>query len=161
MRSGYDVPATRIFIFALAIICVAALYAILRFTSLGRSIRATTENRDLAEVAGISTAFTDHLTFFLGSGLAGIAGVGLSLLDSISFDFGTNYIVDAFLVVVAGGVGQLKGAVAASFVLGIIRSSVEYGTSVSIAKVVVFLVVVVFLQIRPQGLVSIRSRNLA
>ena len=158
---GYDVPRTRIFIFVLAIVCVAALYAILRFTSLGRSIRATTEDRDLAEVSGISTAFTDHLTFFLGSGLAGIAGVGLSLLDSISFDFGTSYIVDAFLVVVAGGVGQLKGAVVASFVLGIIRSSVEYGTSVSIAKVVVFLLVVVFLQIRPQGLVSIRSRNLA
>jgi urea transport system permease protein len=158
---GYDVPASRIFIFMLAVVCVAALYAILRLTPLGRSIRATTENRDLAEVSGISTSFTDHLTFFLGSGLAGIAGVGLSLLDAISFDFGTSYIVDAFLVVVAGGVGQLKGAVIASFTLGVLRSGVEYSTSVSVAKVTVFLLVVVFLQIRPQGLVSIRSRNLA
>lgn len=158
---GYQVPATRIFIFVLAIVCVTALYAVLKLTPLGREIRATTENRDLAEVSGISTAFTDHFTFFLGSGLAGIAGVGLSLLDAISFDFGTSYIVDAFLVVVAGGVGQLKGAVIASFALGIIKSSVEYSTSVSIAEVVVFMVVVIFLQIRPQGLVSVKSRNLA
>jgi urea transport system permease protein len=158
---GYEVPTTRIFIFLLAVVCVAALFALLRFTPLGRSIRATTENRDLAEVSGISTTFVDHFTFFLGSGLAGIAGVGLSLLDAISFDFGTSYIVDAFLVVVAGGVGQLKGAVIAAFALGVMQSSIEFATSTSIAKVCVFLIVVVFLQLRPQGLVSIRTRNLA
>lgn len=158
---GYSFPAARLFIFCLAIVCVAALYAVLRFTSLGRSIRATSENRDLADVSGISTKAVDHVTFFLGSGIAGIAGVGLSLLNSISYNFGQAYIVNAFLVIVAGGVGQLKGAIAASLVLGIASSSIEYATSSSISQVAVLLIVVVFLQIRPMGLVSIRSRNLA
>lgn len=101
------------------------------------------------------------MTFFLGSGIAGIAGVALSLLNSISFNFGTNFIVQAFLVVVAGGVGQLKGAVIASFVLGLCQSWIELPTSASIGQVTVFLIVVLFLQFRPQGLVAVRSRNLA
>ncbi len=123
--------------------------------------RSRSENRDLAEVSGISTRKVDYVTFFLGSGIAGIAGVALSLLNSISFNFGTTFIVQAFLVVVAGGVGQLKGAVVASFVLGLCQSSIELPTSASICQVAVFLIVVAFLQFRPQGLVSIRSRNLA
>ena len=133
----------------------------LKFTPLGRRIRATAENRDLAEVSGISTATVDHLTFFIGSGIAGIAGVALSLLNSISYNFGTSFIVQAFLVVVAGGVGQLKGAVIASFALGLCQSAIELPTSSSIAQMSIFLIVVIFLQFRPQGLVAVRSRNLA
>ena len=158
---GYSFPAARLFIFILAVVCVAALYAVLKLTPLGRQIRATSESRELAEVSGISTKAVDHVTFFIGSGIAGVAGVALSLLNSISYNFGTTFIVQAFLVVVAGGVGQLKGAVIASFVLGLCQSAVELPTSSSIAQMSVFLIVVVFLQFRPQGLVSIRSRNLA
>ncbi|MBM6700404.1 urea ABC transporter permease subunit UrtB [Bifidobacterium pullorum subsp. saeculare] len=158
---GYSFSAARLFIFLLSVACVAALYAVLRFTPLGRRIRAVSENRDLAETSGISTKAVDHVTFFLGSGLAGIAGVALSLLNSISFNFGTTFIVQAFLVVVAGGVGQLRGAVIAAFVLGLAQSWIELGTSSSIGQMAVFLIVVLFLQFRPQGLVSIRSRNLA
>ena len=158
---GYSFSAARLFIFLLSVACVAALYAVLRFTPLGRRIRAVSENRDLAETSGISTKSVDHVTFFLGSGLAGIAGVALSLLNSISFNFGTTFIVQAFLVVVAGGVGQLRGAVIAAFVLGLCQSWIELGTSSSIGQMAVFLIVVLFLQFRPQGLVSIRSRNLA
>lgn len=158
---GYDFPASRLFIFVVSVVCVAALYAVLKFTPLGRRIRATAENRDLAEVSGISTATVDHLTFFIGSGIAGIAGVALSLLNSISYNFGTSFIVQAFLVVVAGGVGQLKGAVIASFALGLCQSAIELPTSSSIAQMSIFLIVVIFLQFRPQGLVSVRSRNLA
>lgn len=158
---GYDFPASRLFIFVVSVVCVAALYAVLKFTPLGRRIRATAENRDLAEVSGISTATVDHLTFFIGSGIAGIAGVALSLLDSISYNFGTSFIVQAFLVVVAGGVGQLKGAVIASFALGLCQSAIELPTSSSIAQMSIFLIVVIFLQFRPQGLVAVRSRNLA
>ena len=158
---GYSFSAARLFIFILAIVCVAALYAVLRFTPLGRQIRATGQNRDLAEVSGISTKKVDHVTFFLGSGIAGVAGVALSLLNSISFNFGTTFIVQAFLVVVAGGVGQLKGAVIASFALGLCQSFIELPTSASIGQVAVFLIVVLFLQLRPQGLVAVRSRNLA
>ena len=158
---GYDFPASRLFIFVVSVVCVAALYAVLKFTPLGRRIRATAENRDLAEVSGISTATVDHLTFFIGSGIAGIAGVALSLLNSISDNFGTSFIVQAFLVVVAGGVGQLKGAVIASFALGLCQSAIELPTSSSIAQMSIFLIVVIFLQFRPQGLVAVRSRNLA
>lgn len=158
---GYDFPASRLFIFVVSVVCVAALYAVLKFTPLGRRIRATAENRDLAEVSGISTATVDHLTFFIGSGIAGIAGVSLSLLNSISYNFGTSFIVQAFLVVVAGGVGQLKGAVIASFALGLCQSAIELPTSSSIAQMSIFLIVVIFLQFRPQGLVAVRSRNLA
>ena len=158
---GYDFPASRLFIFVVSVVCVAALSAVLKFTPLGRRIRATAENRDLAEVSGISTATVDHLTFFIGSGIAGIAGVALSLLNSISYNFGTSFIVQAFLVVVAGGVGQLKGAVIASFALGLCQSAIELPTSSSIAQMSIFLIVVIFLQFRPQGLVAVRSRNLA
>ena len=158
---GYDFPASRLFIFVVSVVCVAALYAVLKFTPLGRRIRATAENRDLAEVSGISTATVDHLTFFIGSGIAGIAGVALSLLNSISYNFGTSFIVQAFLVVVAGGVGQLKGAVIASFALGLCQSAIELPTSSSIAQMSIFLIGVIFLQFRPQGLVAVRSRNLA
>ncbi|MBT1180232.1 urea ABC transporter permease subunit UrtB [Bifidobacterium vespertilionis] len=158
---GYSFPASRLFIFLLSIVCVAVLYAVLKLTPLGRQIRATSENRDLAEVSGISTKAVDHVTFFIGSGIAGIAGVALSLLNSISYNFGTSFIVEAFLVVVAGGVGQLKGAVIASFVLGLAQSAIELPTSSSIAEMSIFLIVVIFLQFRPQGLVAVRSRNLA
>ncbi|WP_341729614.1 urea ABC transporter permease subunit UrtB [Brooklawnia sp.] len=158
---GAEVPATRVFILLVAIVCVVGLYLVQQFTPLGREIRATVENRDLAETSGISTGFVDILTFFIGSGIAGLAGVALTLMDAISFDFGTGYIVDAFLVVVAGGVGQLKGAVIAAFGLGITQAFLEYWTDASAAKVIVLLLVVLLLQFRPQGLVAVRTRSLA
>ena len=141
--------------------CAWSVCTCCKFTSLGREIRAVVQNRDLAETFGISTDFIDLLTFFIGSGLAGLAGVALTLMGAISFDFGVGYIVDAFLVVVAGGVGQLKGAVIAAFGLGIIQAFLEYWTDASAAKVIVLLVVVVLLQFRPQGLVAVQTRSLA
>lgn len=158
---GLAVPRTRLFIIALAIVCVVALALILKLTPLGRRIRAVVQNRDLAEASGISTKATDRLTFFIGSGLASIAGVALTLLGSIGPTLGTNYIVDAFLVVVVGGIGQIKGAVIAAFALGILQATIEYSTTASIAKVLVFVAIVAFLQARPQGLVSVRQRGIA
>src|SRR4051812_39364068 len=110
---GVGIPKTRLFILALALLCVLALSLLLKLSPLGRRIRATVQNRDLAETSGISTRATDRLTFFVGSGVAGVAGVALTLLGSVGPTLGTNYIVDAFLVVVVGGIGQLKGAVIA------------------------------------------------
>ncbi|KGM14091.1 urea ABC transporter permease subunit UrtB [Cellulomonas bogoriensis] len=158
---GVQVPKTRLFILLVAVVCVAALSIVLKQTPLGRRIRATVTNRDLAETSGISTRATDRLTFFIGSGIAGVAGVVLTLLGSIGPTLGRNYIVDAFLVVVAGGIGQLKGAVIAAFALGISQALIEFSTTASIAKVAVFVAVVVFLQFRPQGIVSVRTRSLA
>ncbi|WP_281254251.1 urea ABC transporter permease subunit UrtB [Sanguibacter antarcticus] len=159
--AGLDVPRTRLFIIALAVVCVVALSLVLKLTPLGRRIRAVVQNRDLAETSGISTKATDRLTFFIGSGLASVAGVALTLLGSIGPTLGTNYIVDAFLVVVVGGIGQIKGAVIAAFALGILQATIEYSTTASIAKVLVFVVIVAFLQARPQGLVSVRQRGIA
>ena len=158
---GLAVPRTRLFIIALAITCVVVLALILKLTPLGRRIRAVVQNRSLAEASGISTKATDRLTFFIGSGLASIAGVALTLLGSIGPTLGTNYIVDAFLVVVVGGIGQIKGAVIAAFALGILQATIEYSTTASIAKVLVFVAIVAFLQARPQGLVSVRQRGIA
>jgi urea transport system permease protein len=158
---GVGIPKTRLFILALALLCVLALSLLLKLTPLGRRIRATVQNRDLAETSGISTRATDRLTFFVGSGVAGIAGVALTLLGSVGPTLGTNYIVDAFLVVVVGGIGQLKGAVIAAFALGLLQAGFEYSTTASIAKVLLFVVIVAFLQVRPQGLVSVRTRSLA
>jgi urea transport system permease protein len=158
---GLAVPKARLFIIGVAVVCVVALALGLRLTPLGRRIRATVTNRDLAETSGISTRATDRLTFFVGSGLAGVAGVVLTLLGSIGPTLGRNYIVDAFLVVVAGGIGQLKGAVIAAFALGLLQAGIEYTTTASIAKVLVFVVIVAFLQARPQGLVQVRTRSLA
>ena len=158
---GMTLPRTRLFILGLAIACVVALALVLKLTPLGRRVRATVQNRDLAETSGVSTRATDRLTFFIGSGVAGVAGVALTLLGSIGPTLGTNYIVDAFLVVVVGGIGQLKGAVIAAFSLGIVQATFEYSTTASLAKVLLFVVIVAFLQVRPQGLVSVRTRSLA
>ncbi|MFD6166997.1 urea ABC transporter permease subunit UrtB [Oerskovia sp. NPDC060287] len=158
---GVGVPRTRVFILVLALVCVGVLALVLRTTPLGRRIRAVVQNRDLAEASGISTRRTDRLTFFIGSGVAGVAGVALTLLGSIGPTLGTNYIVDAFLVVVAGGIGQIKGTVIAAFGLGILQATFEYSTTASVAKVLVFVVIVLFLQVRPQGLVTVRTRSLA
>jgi urea transport system permease protein len=155
------VPAARLFILVLAVAAVVGLSLLLKMTALGRRIRGVVQNRDLAETVGISTRSTDRLTFFIGSGLAGIAGVALTLLGSTGPTLGTSYIVDAFLVVVAGGIGQIKGAVIAAFGLGLLQATLEYSTTASVAKVMVFVVVVVFLQLRPQGIFSVRTRSLA
>ncbi|MCF7553349.1 MULTISPECIES: urea ABC transporter permease subunit UrtB [Pseudonocardia] len=157
---GFSFPRSRLFILVLAIVAVVAVTLLLKLTPLGRRIRATVQNRQLAESAGISTRRTDMLTFFLGSGLAGVAGVALTLMGSISSNLGTSYIVDAFLVVIIGGIGQIKGAVIAAFVLGVAQSWIEYSTSASIAKVIVFALVVAFLQFRPQGIFQVRTRSL-
>ncbi|GAA4686214.1 urea ABC transporter permease subunit UrtB [Phytohabitans rumicis] len=151
----------RLFILALAVLAVIALTLVLRFTSLGRRIRAVVQNRDLAAVSGIPTGRVDRLTFFIGSGLAGVAGVALTLLGPIGPTMGTNIIVDAFLVVVAGGIGHLKGSVIVAFALGTLQSLIEYSTTVSVAKVLVFVAIVAFLQWRPQGLFTLRTRSLA
>ena len=102
-------------------------------------MRAVIQNRELASCSGIVTRTIDRRTFFLGSGLAGVAGVALTLIGPIGPTLGLNYIVDAFLVVIVGGLGQLRGAVVAAFAIGILNSLTEYATEASFAKVVVFL----------------------
>jgi urea transport system permease protein len=158
---GLSMPLSRLFILALAAASVVALALVLKLTPLGRRIRAVVQNRDLAETSGIATRRTDRVTFFIGSGLAGVAGVALTLLGQVGPTLGQAYIVDAFLVVVAGGIGQIRGAVIAAVSLGILQAFFQYSTTASLAKVLIFVCVVAFLQFRPQGLVSVRTRSLA
>ncbi|MDT0345404.1 urea ABC transporter permease subunit UrtB [Streptomyces litchfieldiae] len=154
-------PHARLFILGLALAAVVALTLTLRLTSLGRRVRAVVQHRDLAEASGIATARVDRLTFFIGSGLAGLAGVALTLVGPTGPTMGTNIIIDAFLVVVVGGIGQLRGAVIAAFALGVLQAVMEYSTTVSVARAIVLVAIVAFLQWRPQGIHTLRTRSLA
>lgn len=157
---GTPFTTGRLFIVALAAVSVLAMSLVLRLTSLGRRIRAVVQSRGLAETSGVDSRRTDRVTFFIGSGLAGMAGVALTLIGSTHPYMGTTYIVDAFLVVVAGGVGQVRGAVLAAVGLGLLQAFFAYSQSVSTAKVLLLLGVIAFLQLRPQGLFSVRTRSL-
>lgn len=155
---GFVMPYSRLFILALAALCIVGVALYLTKTTGGRRIRAVMQNREMAGALGVGTAYVDTMTFALGSGLAGVAGCALALLGPIGPALGTYYIVDAFMVVVLGGVGQLAGAVVAAFSIGGLTTFVEYSTSASLAKVIVFVVVIAFLQWRPSGLVARHAR---
>jgi urea transport system permease protein len=157
---GYNWPLRQVFTILLAIACVAILAAWLKYTSFGRRIRATVQNRDLAETAGISTRTVDRLTFFVGSGLAGVAGVAASLIGGTNSQMGAQYIIPAFLVVAAGGIGQLKGTVIAALGVGVVLSCFASWTTGSLAQVLALVLVIVFLQVRPQGMFTVRTRSL-
>ena len=158
---GYEWPFRQLFTIILGLACVAGLNAVLKYSSFGRQIRATVQNRELAETMGVSTRKVDRITFFLGSGLAGVGGVAIALISGTNPSLGTTYIIPAFLVVVAGGVGQIKGTVIAAWVVGVATAFLTAWTSGSMAQVITFALVVVFLQIRPQGLFTVRTRALA
>lgn len=155
---GLQLPYARIFILALAIACLAAVYVYLFRTHRGRLIRAVMQDREMAGALGVRTSSVDVSTFALASGLAGVAGCALALLGPIGPSLGTFYIVDAFLVVVLGGIGQLFGTVLAALGIGVSTAALEYQTSASIGKVLVFLLVIVFLQWRPAGIIARRGR---
>jgi urea transport system permease protein len=158
--AGIDLPYSRLFIMALCAVAVCAIWAYLTKLPHGRRMRAVMQNRQLAACSGIDTTAVDQRTFFIGSGLAGIAGVGITLLGSVGPTLGSKYIVDAFLVVVVGGLGQLRGAVLAALGLGVLNAYAEQWSNASSAKVVVFVAIVAFLQVRPQGLFVLRTRAL-
>ncbi len=158
---GYHWPHRQLFTIVLALAALGALSSVLKYSSFGRRIRATVQNRELAETLGISTRSVDRMTFFLGSGLAGVGGVAIALISGTNPTLGTVYIIPAFLVVVAGGVGQIKGTVIAAFAVGIITAYLTDWTSGSMSQVIVFALVVIFLQVRPQGLFTVRTRSLA
>jgi urea transport system permease protein len=158
---GYDWPYRQPFTIALAGACLALLHLALKRTSFGRQIRATVQNRELAETMGVSTRNVDRITFFVGSGLAGVGGVAIALISGTNPNLGATYIIPAFLVVVAGGIGQLKGTVLAAWAVGVATAFLTDWISGSMAQVLTFAMVVVFLQIRPQGLFTVRTRSLA
>lgn len=151
-------PYKRLFIMALVLGCVVAIYFYLYRSANGRRMRAVMQNREIADCLGVKTRQVDGLTFALSSGLAGVAGCALTLIGPIGPTLGTNYIVDAFMVVVLGGVGRLPGTVIAALLIGVFNTSFELWTTASIGKVLVFALIIAFLQWKPKGLVALRAR---
>ena len=152
-------PYKRIFIIGLVIVCLIGVYMYLYRTANGRRTRAVMQNREIAASLGVATRRVDGLTFALGAGLAGVAGSALTLLGQIGPQLGTGYIVDAFMVVVLGGVGSLPGTVLAAFSIGLFNSFLEFRTNATLAKVLVFILIIAFLQFRPNGLLAVRGRT--
>ncbi len=151
-------PANRLFIIALCAACVIGMYLVIRATRLGLLLRATTQNRAMASCLGVATRRIDGMTFGLGAGLAGIAGVAVPLYDKISPTMGQNVIVESFLVVVTGGVGNLAGVVWAGLGLGFASKLIEPFLEVVFTKVVMLGFIILFLQWKPSGLFPAKGR---
>ena len=156
---GMSLSFNRVFIFVLCAACVFGVMALMRFTTLGLKMRAVIQNRDMAAAMGINTRVTDSFTFMLGSGLAGVAGYALTTIGGITPDMGQNYIVDSFLVVVTGGVGNLAGVVCSGMGLGLLSKILE-GTLFGAvwAKIIVLITVITFIQFKPSGLFAPKGR---
>ena len=149
----------RMVIIGFALGVVGVVWLVLNFTRLGLFVRAITQNRRMADCVGVATGRVDMLAFGLGSGIAGLAGVALSQLGNVGPDLGRAYIVDSFMVVVLGGVGQLAGTVVAALGLGALNKFIEPFWGAVIAKIVILLIIVLFVQKRPQGLFAPKGRS--
>jgi len=152
------VTYNRLWIIVFTLLVFAALLALLRFTRLGLEMRAVTQNRAMAASMGIRTARIDALTFGLGSGIAGIAGVALSQIDNVSPNLGQGYIIDSFMVVVFGGVGNLWGTLVGALTLGIANKFLEPYAGAVLAKIAILVLIILFIQKRPRGMFALRGR---
>ena len=151
-------PYNRIAIIGFTVAVLLLLVFLLNKTRFGLFVRAVTQNRQMARAVGIRSARIDMMAFGLGSGLAGLAGCALAQVGNVGPDLGQNYIIDAFLVVVVGGVGQVWGAVLAALGLGISGTVLEIGLGAVLAKIILLVLVILFIQKRPQGLFAIKGR---
>ena len=175
---SFQLPYTNVFVAVLAVLSTAGIYLFLQGTSWGLRVRAVTQNRSMSACLGIPTERIDALTFALGSGLAGLAGCGVSMLGSVGPNTGQNYIIDAFMVVVVGGVGKIAGSIVAAIAIGITSYTIgsgalvplfeplpflgaiaEFFATTSMAKVMVFALIVAFLQVRPTGIFPQKGRT--
>ncbi len=178
---GFQMPYTRLFIIILTAICLLGTYWFLNKSSWGLRIRAVTQNRQMSACLGIPTNQVDALTFALGSGLAGVAGCAISFLGSVGPNVGQNYIVDTFMVVVVGGVGNLLGTIIAAMAIGVANYLIGSGTfalifgsvealkpltdfftffsTTSMAKVMIFALIIAFLQFKPAGIFPPKGRT--
>ena len=155
---GLTITWNRLTIVIFAAIVIAALMAVLRGTALGLQMRAVTQNRRMAAAMGIKTPWIDALTFGLGSGVAGMAGVALSQIDNVSPNLGQGYIIDSFMVVVFGGVGNLWGTVVSALTLGIINKFLEPIAGAVLGKIVVLIALILFIQRKPRGMFPLKGR---
>jgi len=164
MSGGFDVAGgitltyNRLWIIVFALIVFAGLLLIVRKTSLGLKMRAVTQNRPMASAMGIRNGWVNAMTFGLGSGIAGIAGVALSQITNVSPNLGQSFIIDSFMVVVFGGVGNLWGTLVGALSLGVVNKLLEPYAGVVLGKVLVLVFIILFIQRRPRGLFALKGR---
>lgn len=165
MSGGFDLgadvvlPYNRIVIIGFAAFVLFLVWLFLSRTRLGLYVRAVTQSRTMADCMGIPTPRVDALTFGLGSGIAGLGGVALSQIGNVGPDLGQSYIVDSFMVVVLGGVGQLAGTIVAALSLGEINKFLEPFAGAVLGKIIVLILIILFIQKRPQGMFALRGRT--
>ena len=155
---GLTLTYNRIAIIVFSLMVMGVLLLVLRRTWFGLQMRAVTQNRPMASAMGIRTGWVDAMTFGLGSGIAGIAGVALSQIDNVSPNLGQSYIIDSFLVVVFGGVGNLWGTLVGALSLGVVNKFLEPYAGAVLGKIFVLVVVILFIQKRPRGLFALKGR---
>ena len=158
--AGLDLPDTRIFILIIAALVLGGIALLLNKTRLGLYVRAVNQARPIAAAMGVNARRIDLLVFALGTGVAGLAGVILALLGPVTPTVGQSYIVPAFLVVILGGLGSLVGTTIASIIIGLFTALIEIFVDVSVAQVLLLVFVILFIQIRPQGVIAVRTRAL-
>ncbi|MEL7420286.1 MAG: urea ABC transporter permease subunit UrtB [Cyanobacteria bacterium J06555_3] len=149
----------RLFIIAVALALLAVTSYLLNKTDLGRQVRAVTQNRDMAKCLGVNTSLIDMLTFAYGCGLAGVAGTVISSLKSVSPPMGQDYLVDAWMTVVTGGVDKLVGVLAGAFLIGESSSGIAYLLNDPTARVIVLAAVIILIRYKPEGLFTIQKRG--
>jgi urea transport system permease protein len=155
---GLSITYGRLCIVMFTLVVFAGLIVVLKATPLGLQMRAVTQNRRMASAMGIRTGFVDAMTFGLGSGIAGIAGVALSQIDNVSPNLGQSYIIDSFMVVVFGGVGNLWGTFVSALALGIANKFLEPLAGAVLAKILILVLLILFIQKRPRGLFALKGR---
>jgi urea transport system permease protein len=159
VASNLILPFNRLAIVAFAFLVLGGVALMISRTRLGLFVRGVTQNRRMASCMGVNTARIDTYAFSLGAGIAGLAGCALSQVGNVGPDLGQGYIVDAFMVVVTGGVGQLAGTVYAALGLGVLNKFLEGYAGAVLAKIMVLVCIVVFIQKRPQGLFAMKGRS--
>ena len=155
------IPTFRFFIVAVTLLCLLLVYLWFYQTTLGLQVRAVVQNRAMASALGISTRRVDAFSFAFASGFAGVAGCIFAHLYNVNYGMGSEYVVDAFMVVILGGLGQIPGAIAGGILIGTTNNVITkvYGIDEVIAKVIVLLMIVAFIMVRPSGLVKTRERS--
>lgn len=156
--SGLTLTYSRMYILAFCLIVFVGLILMMKKTPFGLQMRAVTANRPMAQAMGIRTSWVDAMTFGLGSGIAGLAGVALSQIDNVSPNLGQSYIIDSFLVVVFGGVGNLWGTFAGGMSLGVANKLLEPYSGAVLGKIIILVAVILFIQKRPRGLFALKGR---
>ncbi|MFL5152931.1 MAG: urea ABC transporter permease subunit UrtB, partial [Microvirga sp.] len=158
LPGGISVTQNRLWIIVFGLIVLALVFAAIQLTRFGLEMRAVVQNRRIAATMGIRTGRVDAMTFAFGSGLAGLAGVALSQIDNVSPNLGQGYIIDSFMVVVFGGVGNLWGTLVGALTLGVANKLLEPFAGAVLGKIMILVFIILFIQKRPRGLFALKGR---